>query len=81
MSGGTFNLSWWHLDVFAEEVEEYLGRYGHELDQPTLERFKQLPDLSRKFAALVKAADYYAAGDYGPETFHEAWNETIKDLK
>lgn len=81
MSGGTFHLSWWSIDSLAEELEEWLERYGHELDPPTLERFKQLPSLSRKFGALIKAADYYAAGDYGPETFNDAWDEAFKDLK
>jgi hypothetical protein len=79
MSGGTFSLRRWHLETFSEELEEWLQQHGSELDPLAAERLRNLVGLSRQVGQLVHAADYLAAGDYGPETFNAAWEDATKD--
>ena len=75
MSGGTFDLSYFELQDFSEDLLAWLEKHKDEVPPLIRARLMNLANKAAKMAPLVKAADYYVAGDYGDDTFNEAWTE------
>lgn len=75
MSGGTFDLSHFELTDFSEDLLEWVEQHKGDVPPLIRSRLINLANQAAKMAPLVKAADYYAAGDHGDDTFNEAWTE------
>ncbi len=75
MSGGTFDLSHFELTDFSEDLLDWLEKHKDEVPPLVRARLINLANQAAKMAPLVKVADYYASGDYGDDTFNEAWTE------
>ena len=75
MSGGTFDLSHFELTDFSEDLLDWLEKNKDNVPPLVRSRLHNLAMQASKMAPLVKAADYYAAGDYGDDSFNEAWTE------
>lgn len=78
MSGGSFNYAYQKVYDFADELRNKIDenskpdsygevRYGY--DGQTIFRLRQIEEMARKTAALMKEAEWLYSGDTGPETF------------
>ena len=75
MSGGTFDLSYWEVLDFSEDLEVWLEKHRDEVPPLIRERMLNLIAEAKVMAAKIKAVDYYCAGDYGDQSFNDAWTE------
>lgn len=75
MSGGTFDLSHFELTDFSEDLQRWVDEERDSVPPFIRERLLNLAFQVGRLAPLVRAADLYASGDLGDETFNEAWKE------
>lgn len=75
MSGGTFDLSYFKVLDFAEDLEAWLEKHRGEVPPLIRQRMLNLAAEAKVMAAKIKAVDYYCAGDHDAESLNEAWVE------
>lgn len=75
MSGGNLQ-GYYNLERIADEIER-LAIEQPELGPEVLGRYTTAVALCRAAFHAVKAVDYLDAGDYGRESFVDAWNEMV----
>ena len=75
MSGGTFDLSYWEVLDFAEDLEQWLEKNRDSVPPLIRQRMLNLAADAKVMAAKIKAVDYYCAGDHGDDSFNQAWAE------
>jgi len=76
MSGGHFNGSQWSMINIAEDIE-HLIENEHNIPCDIVATFKQVASELKTLKEKVRAIDYYISGDYGEDSFREAY----KDIK
>jgi dsDNA-binding SOS-regulon protein len=78
MSGGHFDLSPYKLLDVATELEDWLSKNPDYPPPGARQRLLQLAEDSRVLSERLKAADYLICGDYSTDSFHDAWDKTLK---
>jgi hypothetical protein len=70
MSGGRFDYAYIRVQNFADELEAWLDQPpGSDCSPEVLARLRELVASSRRHAAMMRHAEWFASGDAGEETF------------
>lgn len=78
MSGGAFDYAWWPIADFAEDLKAKIEENPNEFNPLLMARLTLLQMKAAELAELVKAAELLYSGDYGEDSFNEAWTEAIE---
>jgi len=85
MSGGHFNHSYYHFNMFADDLEEEIlhnndkndCNHSYDFSNQTIKELNKIIKLCRKCANLVYEVEYLYSGDIGEESFLK----NIKEIK
>ncbi len=70
MSGGAFFYAFRHVEDFAEELDDWTGKAESIDSNAEVEAaLYAICADARRTAALMRAAEWLASGDYGEESF------------
>lgn len=77
MSGRYFDYRQHGIHDAAYAVDAYARRTDTGLSPETLARIRLAAATLRRAAHMLHCVDYLASGDYGEESFAEAWDEVL----
>jgi hypothetical protein len=92
MSGGHFDYKQFDINYIVEEIEnviyhnedetldEWGNKKGNFFNNDTIEKFKQAVIQLKKAQIMATRIDWLLSGDDGEDTFHDRWNDELKDL-
>ena len=90
MSGGYFGNKDWHLDDFAEDIEQKIRnndsnelnewgvRIGRHYSPETMAKFQQAVEHLRIARLYVRRIDYLLSGDDSEDSFHRNWAQDLQ---
>jgi hypothetical protein len=94
MSGGHFDIYInFQLEEIASEIQKLIDnnedktldewgyQKGRHYPKEVIDKFKETVFTLRRAAGMFHCVDYLVSGDYGPESFLEAWNEKVLSIK
>lgn len=84
MSGGHFDYRQYYIDDIVHELREMIesnnDEHGYAFSDKTIEKFKIALDILKQAAIMAQRIDWLISGDDGEETFHQRWDEDLKNL-
>ena len=91
MSGGYLTYNDRHIGYIIKDIKEEIERnndpenddycddVSNRFDEKTMNRFRETVKVLEKASIMVNRIDYLLEGDDSEETFHELWEDEIRE--